>query len=177
LPTDDSLAAVANQIEASFTSTLIKELRTTPFPVESAGEAVAEAPFHTLIVHGEFTSVDEGNRSQRIMIGFGKGASDVRTHVIVSLRADTQTIVVADFMVKTSSGKTPGAAATMGVGTAATAAASAAAHGAGDKKSTVTADASRMGKAVAKQIIKAMAAQQWISPDPKKSEESHEKHN
>jgi hypothetical protein len=40
---------------------------------------------------------------------------------------------------------------------------------AGDKTATVEADASRMAKAVAKQIEKIMVHQKWISPPQPKS--------
>jgi hypothetical protein len=52
----------------------------------------------------------------------------------------------------------------MGVGSVA---AGVAAGSVGDKKETVEGDASRMGKAVAKQIEDAMTTQQWIAaPQP-----------
>lgn len=119
-------------------------------------------PANTLIVHGQFTAVNEGNKSMRVMIGFGAG--DVQAGVRVSLMTETQPIMLSEFKLKSQSGKKPGAAATMGVGTAATAAAGAATGSIGDKKATVEGDVSRMAKAVAKQIADLMIAEKWISP-------------
>jgi hypothetical protein len=61
---------------------------------------------------------------------------------------------------KSESGKKPGAAATTGVGSTATRIAT---GNVGDNKVTVESDASRMAKAVVKQIEELMAAQKWIA--------------
>ena len=37
-----------------------------------------------LVVAGEFVAINEGDETKRIMIGFGRGASDIKTHVMVS---------------------------------------------------------------------------------------------
>ncbi len=88
------------------------------------------------------------------MIGFGRG--DVQARVTVSLTTGTQPIVLSVFHLKSASGKKPGVAATMGVGSAA---GSVATGSVGDKRATVEADASRMAKALAKQIEELMAFQ------------------
>jgi hypothetical protein len=152
MPTDDSLAAVTQEIQTSFTNTLQQELNAVPFPVEKWNGADSLPPNNSLLIQGEFTSVNQGNRSQRIMIGFGRGASDVQAQVVVSLKTGSQTIVLSQFTADTSSGIKPGAAVTMGVGS----------QTAGDKKATVSADASRMAKTVAKQVVDLMSSQKWI---------------
>ena len=78
-----------------------------------------------------------------------------------SLLKGTKTVVL-EFNLNSASGKKPGAAATMGAGSLAV---GAAVGDVGDKKGTVEADASRMAKAVAKQIEAFMISQKWIS-DP-----------
>ncbi len=173
-PTDASAAAIAQQVEASFTNTLVQELLATQIPVATSEGQDSFVPNKTLIIHGNFTDINQGNRSQRIMIGFGMGASDVRAHVIVSLKTDAQTVVVSEFTTDASSGKKPGAGATMGVGSAATVAAGAATHSTQDKKGLVTAEASSMAKKIAKQIIHVMSSQQWIPANAVAApEESH----
>jgi hypothetical protein len=157
---DASPEAVAEHVEGVFSKALVSELGKTSMPTTAAQGDGTTPPNHTLIVEGEFTTVNQGNKSKRIMIGFGRGASDVQAHVTVLLTTDTQPIVVAEFNLNSASGKKPGAAATMGVGSAA---AGVAAGSVGDKKETVEGDASRMAKAVAKQIIDQMTAQQWIA--------------
>ena len=113
-----------------------------------------------MIVEGEFVAVDEGDKTKRVMIGFGRGASDIKTHVIVSSFVNGTRITVLEFNLNSESGKKPGAVATMGAGSIAV---GAAVGDVGDKKGTVQADASRMAKAVAKQIEAFMITQQWIT--------------
>jgi hypothetical protein len=105
-------------------------------------------------------SLNEGNKSKGVMIGFGRGASDVQAHVTVLMITENGRIVLEEFNLDSKSGKKPCAAATMGVGSAA---ACLAAGSVGDEKETVEGDGSRIGKAVAKQIEDAMTAQQWIA--------------
>jgi hypothetical protein len=161
---DESPVVVARQVQAKLSSELLAQLRKLPVPVEMAPDWETGVPANTLIVHGVVTAAREGNKTQRVMIGFGAGASDVEAIVTVSLITDFQPIIMQQFKLKSQSGKKPGAAATMGVGTAATAAAGAATGSLGDKKATVQGDAARMARAVAKQIQNLMVAQKWIAP-------------
>jgi hypothetical protein len=116
-----------------------------------------------LIVEGEFIAIDEGNKTKRVMIGFGRGASDIKTHVTVSSITKGKKTVVLEFSLNSASGEKPGAVATMGAGSVAL---SAAVGDVGDKKGTVQADASRMAKAVARQIEEFMNSQKWIFAPP-----------
>ena len=160
---DSSTEALAKQVQAAFARTLVSELQKTAMPAETAPADDAAIPAHTLTVHGEFTTINQGNKTKRMMVGFGRGASDVQAHVTVSLTTDTQPVVVSEFNLKSKSGKKPGAAATMGVGSVAV---GAAAGGVGDRKASVEADASRMAKAVAKQIEEVMVSQKWVAAQP-----------
>jgi hypothetical protein len=81
-----------------------------------------------------------------MMIGFGRGASDVQTDLVVSLTTSNGPVTVSEFNLNSKSGKKPGAAATMGAGAAA--GASVGAAGATYHKATVEGDASRMANAV-----------------------------
>src|ERR1700722_14624170 len=82
-------------------------------------------------------------------------------HVIVSLTAPSSPVLVAEFDLESASGKKPGAAATMGVGSAA---ASVGTSTATDSKTSVEGDTTRMAKTVATEIEDLMIAQQWIPP-------------
>src|SRR5258708_4090611 len=153
--------ALTHQVQASFSKSLLHELQqaaSVPAETAAGGADAAVAP-HTLLVQGEFTAIDQGNRTKRVLLGFGKGASDVQAHVTVSLTTEQQPVVLVEFNVKSQSGKKPGAAATVGAGaatmgavSAGSAAAGVAAGGVEDTAATVEADASRLAKGVAKQI-------------------------
>jgi len=161
---DSSPGVVARQVQAGFSRTLASELQKTAMPAEISSAEDAVPPMHALIVRGEFVAINEGNKTKRVMIGFGRGASDVQAHIMVSLLTQGVPVILSEFNLKSVSGKKPGAVTTMGVGSVAV---GAAAGGAGDKKATVEADASRMAKAVAKQIEEVMVSQKWIpAPQP-----------
>jgi hypothetical protein len=155
-------AAVARKVQAAFSKRLINELKKTKIPVTSAdSSAASNSPAYVLTVRGTFTAVKQGNMGARMMIGFGRGASDVNAHVIVSLNAPTSPVLLAEFDLESESGKKPGAAATMGVGSAA---ASVGTSTATDSKASVEGDTTRMAKTVATEIEDLMVAQQWIPP-------------
>jgi hypothetical protein len=164
---ESSPEAVARQVQAGFSKALAGELQKASLPVEVVPSADTAIPPHALIIQGEFIAVNDGNRSKRATIGFGRGASDVQAHVSVSLATEAQPIMLSEFKLKSESGEKPGPAATMGSGSGA---AGAATGRAGDKKATVEADASRIAKAVAKQVEEVMASQHWIPPQPPKAQ-------
>lgn len=153
-------AGVAANVQSVFSQTLMKELNKTSIPTTlGVTNDTSTLPAGTLTVHGDFTAVNEGNQTKRVMIGLGRGASDVQAHVTVSLLTESAPVVLAVFDLNSQSGKKPGAAATMGVSGASSVATSQAT----DNKATVEGDTSRMAKAVAREIENIMAAQGWIA--------------
>ncbi|OLL32223.1 hypothetical protein BTH42_07155 [Burkholderia sp. SRS-W-2-2016] len=122
-------------------------------------DAPLPADQNALIVQGSFDSIDAGNRRRRTLIGLGAGKSEVSSSVqIVYQPAGGAPRVVESFTANADSGKMPGVVETAGVGAAAGGIATAAAAGAGlhgvteTKRAGVSADAKRLGDAVAKQI-------------------------
>jgi Domain of unknown function (DUF4410) len=159
--------AVARQVQAAFSKALVKELQQASVPAAAVAGAETPPP-RSIQVKGELTAINQGNKTKRVLIGFGKGASDVQAHVTVSLVTEQQPVVLLELNVKSQSGKKPGAAATVGAGAATMGTVSAASAAAGvgtggvlDRTATVEADASRMAKAVAKQIAQLMSSQPW----------------
>lgn len=176
----NSPEALTHQVQASFSKSLLHELQqAASVPAEAAAGAGTPGSPHILLVQGEFTEINQGNRTKRVLLGFGKGASDVQAHVTVSLTTEQQPIVLVEFNVKSQSGKKPGAAATVGAGaatmgtvSAGSAAAGVAAGGAEDTAATVEADASRLAKGVAKQIAETLTVLKWASPQPSEPQEA-----
>jgi len=157
---DENSASVAEKVQAAFSKALLADLKKTSIPVtESPLGANPETPVGTLIIRGNFTTVKQGNKTARIMVGLGRGASDVQAHVIISLLTADGPVLLSEFNVDATSGKKPGAAETMGVGYAAT---SVAASGAEDGKATVEGDTSRIAGAVAKELRNIMTTQGWL---------------
>ncbi len=160
---DATPEGVVQQIETSFSKTLTGELKKQQMETERMPDGVGTIGGTYLIVEGEFIGVNEGDKTKRVMIGFGKGASDIKTHVVISLVADGRRTVVLECNLNSQSGKKPGAIIGLGGGSVAVGAVT---GDVGDKKSTVQGDASRMAKVVAKQVEAVMVAQKWASPPP-----------
>jgi hypothetical protein len=164
---DSSPEALVRRVQAAFTKTLTQELKKVNMPAAGSPSQRAlmtdRVPAGSgLVIDGEFVAIHEGDETKRVMIGFGRGASDIKTHVTVSAIVQDHPVVILELNLSSESGKKPGAVATMGVGSLAM---GVAAGGIGDRKSKVEADASRMATLVAKQLEVFMTDQKWI-PNP-----------
>ncbi len=84
--------------------------------LERGTPAVGE---NILVVDGEFTDINEGNRLRRLVIGFGAGASSLDANVSLYQRSGAEYQKLLDFTTHADSGKMPGAAVTGGAGAAA----------------------------------------------------------
>jgi hypothetical protein len=118
---DSSPEALAQQLQAAFTKALTGELKkvniqTAGISAQKMSAAEDAMSASSLIVEGQFVAIHEGDETKRIMIGFGRGASDIKTHVTVSSLVQGHPTVVLEFNLSSESGKKPGAVATMGVG-------------------------------------------------------------
>ena len=156
---------LVRQIQDSFAKTLIgvfKKIKLESGRVLDSSTIAGPV----LIVQGEFLAVDQGNSRERIIVGFGRGESDIKAHVIISEVANGQRTVLLECNINSGSGKKPGAIlSTNGEGFAA----GVVTGHFGDKRSaTVQADASRMAKLVGKQTKAIMIAQRWIA-DPNRA--------
>ena len=77
-------------------------------------------PFDNIvIVEGQFTSIDRGSRMARVVIGFGYGKSDVRTHAQVYQKTLSKRRLLQEFTTSATSSYTPGLVVGLGVGAAA----------------------------------------------------------
>ncbi len=153
---------IAKSVEDSFAKSFIKTLKKQQVEAGRITQDVGGGTGGpTLIVTGGFLSVDEGDKTKRVMIGFGRGASGIKTHVLVSLVQQDHTTVVIECNIDAKSGKQPGALATMGVGSLAVGAAT---HAVGDQGSTAQKDAAHVGTLVANEVVEQMRAQHWIAP-------------
>jgi len=167
LQEDSSPEVLARQVQVAFAKSLVGEVEkvnipTVNVPVREGSPAENTAPGSHLVIDGKFDAINEGDETKRLLIGLGRGASDIKAHVTVSSVTQGHKTTVLELDLSSKSGKKPGAAAGMG-----SVAVGAAAGGVSDRKSTVEADASRMAKLVAKQVEAFMADQKWISNPPK----------
>ncbi len=155
---EEEKAKLAHKIVDEFSDELVKDLQKTGIPV-TRGVAGEQRPKNSLAINGDFKLVDEGNRARRMAVGLGAGASKVVADVECSLKRAGQDVKFASFQATSKSSRKPGAAETMGAGAAPEAAA--AVGGVTEMKQGAEGDASRMAKAIAKEITKSMSEQNW----------------
>jgi hypothetical protein len=133
------------------------------------GSAVPAGTQNALLVKGQLVSVDEGNRTERVIIGLGAGRSDVRSQVQVYEVTPTGSRLIDTIEVDAKSGLTPGMAETMGVGGLAGHLVLATVVGGGvhvaseARGADVVADADRAAKGIAKQLSALFAQEGWTS--------------
>lgn len=155
---DDSTEAVlAKTVQTAFSDALTSELKKLNLPAQNAAGVAATGKGVNLVVEGEFVEINEGNEAKRVLIGLGRGRSDIKAHITISSVGEGGSTVVLDFNIDSESKKMPGAVITSGGSLAV----GSAENAFGDRKSKVGADATRMGTMVAKQIAGLMKDQKW----------------
>ena len=119
----------------------------------------------TALLQGQFLSVDEGDRSQRVWVGFGLGGSKLQ----IKMQVLQGGVVVAEGEVQTTSNLKPGMVASLGVGVATGGIGMAAAIGGGLAVGSeallvsVEQDAKRAAKAVSERIIQGYKDRGWLT--------------
>jgi len=132
----------------------------------------APAGQNVLMVKGVFEGVDAGNRTRRVMVGFGAGESEVNTSVQLLYKpAGGRERLVQRFDTAAHSRKMPGiveaaglGAVTGGLGTSV--AVGGALHGVSETThDDVSDDAKRMADSIATQVAQIGVEQGWLSSD------------
>jgi len=161
---------VAHSVAQALAQKLVSKVQALGLPAELATGDVPAPSGSTLAISGQFLSIDEGSRAERVVIGLGAGRSEVRTAVQVAELFPGGRRLVDQFEVDAKSGRKPGAAETMGAGAAAghlavsaavSAAGSVASEAFGDD---VEADAERTAAKIAATLQSLFERQGWIAP-------------
>jgi len=166
-PRTEQEQKAGHMVADAFARHLVAEIQDLGLPAQrvAAGTTPAEG---SVSVDGQFVSIDEGNRAERMVIGLGAGRSDVRVHVQVYDGAPGGT-PLEQLEVDADSGRKPGAAEMLGVGAVAGHLAVSAAMAVGTDvadetlSATVEDDADRAAKGVAKHLAVFFTEQGWIS--------------
>jgi hypothetical protein len=126
-------------------------------------------PSDAVAVTGLFLDVDEGNRLQRTVLGFGAGQSKVDAKVELYAPSSSGPTKLLDFTTHADSGSMPGALVTGGAGAAASggmtagaAAANVAASGVKGYRSQVEQMAARSADQAVSYLSQYFAKQGWI---------------
>jgi hypothetical protein len=161
---DQKPDAIAASASKKYSQELVKALAKTGIPVEHVAKDTP-ASDNALMIQGSFTSVKEGNKTERDTIGLGAGAADVETKVDVHMKTATDSILFSQFTTDTKAAKNAGSAIPVAAGL--NPAAAVAKSTVGDRRKNVNAYASKTADATAKEIIKSMAAQGWVKTNDK----------
>jgi hypothetical protein len=160
---------IGRQAARALSDELVKQITAMGLPAQRVVGAPANWA-NALLIEGQILSIDEGNRTERVVIGLGAGRSSVQTSVQVYEARGTQLVKLEGFITDAKSGYKPGAAETMGMGAAAgDLAVSAAVTAAGTVASealgvNAEADARRTASDVAKRLKAFFVEQGWIAP-------------
>jgi Domain of unknown function (DUF4410) len=157
---------ISRQVADAIANNLVTEIRDLGLQAER-GSALPSGTQHALLVTGQVVSIDEGNRTERVIVGLGAGRSDVRVHAQVYELTPAGRQLIDRIEVDGNSGLTPGMAETRGVGGVTghllvATAAGAALHVVSETVGAdVVADADRAAKGIAKQLAAFFAAERW----------------
>jgi hypothetical protein len=159
-------SAAGRSVADALAEKLVTEVQDLGFTARR-GSGPPPAPLPALLITGQFVSVDEGNRTERVVIGLGAGRSDVRVRSqVFEVSADGQRLV-EEIEVDARSGLQPGMAESMGVGAVAGRLVTATVVSAGLQVASeslgadVVADSDRAAKGIAKQLANFAGQQGW----------------
>jgi hypothetical protein len=149
---------------------LVKDILALGMPAER-DNSLRPARNGDLIIKGEFFSIDEGSRIKRMLIGFGVGANELKTHVMAYQVTSTGLKRLGDAEFKAAGGKMPGMAVPLiGAAFAGTLAVTAAVSGGLNTLQEVSPEslegaAKRTAKDISKELSRVFARQGWIAAD------------
>lgn len=157
---------VARQVASALADKLVVEIRDLGLEAQR-GQGLPPGYATGLVVTGQFVSVDQGNRTERVAIGLGAGRSDVRVRAQVFDASPRGRMLADEIEVDAKSGLQPGMAETMGAGAlaghfVASTLISGGLQVADELLGTsVVADSDRAAKGIAKQLAGFFAEQGW----------------
>jgi hypothetical protein len=149
---------------------LVKGILALGMPAEREN-SLRPARVDDLIIKGEFFSIDEGSRMKRMLIGFGAGANELKTHVVAYQVTPTGLHRVGDAEFKAAGGEMPGMAVPLiGGAIAGGLVASAAVSGGLNVVQEVSPEsmegaAIRTADEITKELSRVFARQGWIPAD------------
>ena len=159
---------VGRTVSNALAAKLVIELRNMGYPAERVSGIPPYRGDSMLVIEGQLTSVNQGSRAQRVVIGLGAGSSDVKAYTQLYDIQRNGRRVLEQFTTDARSGYKPGMAETEAVSAAAGHWAMGLAVGAGiniaSEKYTdnVNADAKRTAEQIAQQINTVFQERGWV---------------
>jgi hypothetical protein len=149
---------------------IVKQIRTYGIQAER-GYGWPAGRGKVLMVKGQFTTIDQGNRTERVAVGLGAGRSDVQANVQLVELTPSGVQQVETLRADSKSGYKPGMAEMMGVGAIAnhllmsTVVSGTLAGVSEMTAATVEADGKRLAEKIAYDIGQFFVMQAWVPPD------------
>src|SRR5262245_6809084 len=156
---------LAEAVADRLATRLVEDIRALGLPAErSAGAAPPEV--NDLVIEGDFVRIDEGSRLRRFVIGFGAGATELRTQVRVFQVTAEGWKPVKQFETVATGSRLPGAGFGVAAGAAAGTVANSAAVSSGiggvrELRTSIDADARRTAGQIAGKVSELKTAQGW----------------
>jgi hypothetical protein len=166
-PRTDQERAIGRQVADALANHLVTEIQALGLPASRVNGASLTGE-NTLEIKGQFVSIDEGNQTERVVIGLGLGRTDVKTLTQVYDYRNGTNLLVNQIGINAKSGDKPGAAETMGAGAVAghlavsAVVSSGVAVGSEAFSANVDADADRTAKKIAAQLKDLFLTEGWI---------------
>lgn len=157
---------VSRQVADALADKLVADIRDLGLPAQR-GDGLPPGVTTGLVITGQFVSIDQGSRAERVAIGLGAGRSDVRVRAQVFDVGPAGRRLADEIEVDAKSGLQPGMAETMGVGALTGHIVTATLVSGGlqvaDESlgASVVADADRAAKGLAKQLSSFFGQQGW----------------
>jgi hypothetical protein len=163
---------VGRTVANSLAAKLVAELRKMGYPAERVSGVPPYRGDNVLVIEGQITSVDQGSKAARVVVGLGAGHSDVKTYTQIYDLQRRGRRLLEQFTTDARSGYKPGMAETEGASAAAGHWAMGLAVGVGlnvasEKYSAnVEADAQRTAEQIAKQLNTVFQNRGWVPTLP-----------
>jgi hypothetical protein len=107
---------IASEVQEAITKTLVAQIRDMGLPVRRAGPGPLPRG-DVVIVRGQVTNVNLGNRLRRTVVGFGAGQSTVDANVeLLYSRDGSRPRPLQTYSAEANSGRAPGLASGWGSG-------------------------------------------------------------
>ncbi len=159
---------VGRELGAQVAHGLVRKILDMGMPAERAGVGPLPQPGDVLIT-GQFITIKEGDRASRVIIGFGAGSTELKTHIEGYLVTERGHRLLGTREVSTAGGKKPGLLVP-GIVTAATGnpvglIASSVLGIRGERitgSATIEGAAKRTADEIAKELKKVFRSQGWI---------------
>ncbi|MFZ2169093.1 MAG: DUF4410 domain-containing protein, partial [Methylococcaceae bacterium] len=101
--------ATGRQVGAEIAKVLVEDIRGMGLPAERASSQTVPQ-IGDLVIKGNLLSIDEGSAAERVALGFGSGAAQLKAAAAGYLMTDRGLRKLGSGSADTSGGKSPGAA-------------------------------------------------------------------